>query len=185
MLASFYKNIERLTYFLKKWALYIHLFCTPLYLIRHLRLLAALATCCRCARKMLLWIYGQWFSFSIYFFLNRVKDVNVNLVQCEITNHLVTFSRPQIPCACVVLFHFFFFVCFFFCFSFGCSFYWNLPQNCQRVYPFSWFRSEAFVRRCSVKRPKACKFIKKESLPQVFSCEFAKFLGTPFLTEHL
>ena len=114
MLASFYKNIERLTYFLKKWALYIHLFCTPLYLIRHLRLLAALATCSRCARKMLLWIYGQWFSFSIYFFLNRVKDVNVNLVQCEMANHLVTFSRPQIPCACVFLFHFFsLFVSFF------------------------------------------------------------------------
>ena len=28
-------------------------------------------------------------------------------------------------------------------------------------------------------------FIKKESLIQVFSCEFAKFLRTPFFTEHL
>ena len=28
-------------------------------------------------------------------------------------------------------------------------------------------------------------FIKKESLAQVFSCEFAKFLRTPFFTEHL
>ena len=28
-------------------------------------------------------------------------------------------------------------------------------------------------------------FIKKESLTQVFSCEFAKFLRTPFFTEHL
>ena len=26
----------------------------------------------------------------------------------------------------------------------------------------------------------ACKFIKKETLAQVFSCEFAKFLRTPF-----
>ena len=68
--------------------------------------------------------------------------------------------------------------------------------------------SEAFVRRCSVKnmfleisqksqentcardsffnkvagqRPVACNFIKKESLAQVFSCEFVKFLRTPFL----
>ena len=32
---------------------------------------------------------------------------------------------------------------------------------------------------------KACNFIKKENLAQVFSCEFSKFLRTPFLTEHL
>ena len=91
---------------------------TPLYVTLPLRLLIGLKTYSRCAHKMLLWIYGQWFSFSIYFFLNRVKDVNVNLVQCELTNHLVTFSRPQIPCACVFLFHFFsLFVSFFFFFG--------------------------------------------------------------------
>ena len=112
MLASFYKNIERLTYFLKNWALYIHLFCTPLYLIRHLRLLAALATCCRCARKMLLWIYGQWFSFSIYFFLNRVKDVNVNLVQCEITNSMCMCFPFSFFFLCLFLFLLFFWMQF-------------------------------------------------------------------------
>ena len=30
-----------------------------------------------------------------------------------------------------------------------------------------------------------CSFIKKETLAQVFPVNFAKFLGTPFLTEHL
>ena len=32
---------------------------------------------------------------------------------------------------------------------------------------------------------KACNFTLKETLAQVFSCEFAKFLRTPFFTEHL
>ena len=32
---------------------------------------------------------------------------------------------------------------------------------------------------------KACNFIKKETLAQVFLCEFCKILRTPFLTEHL
>ena len=27
---------------------------------------------------------------------------------------------------------------------------------------------------------KACNFIKKETMAQVFSCEFAKFIRTPF-----
>ena len=31
-----------------------------------------------------------------------------------------------------------------------------------------------------VYRPEAYNFIKKETLAQVFSCEFAKFQGTPF-----
>ena len=31
----------------------------------------------------------------------------------------------------------------------------------------------------------ACNFVKKETLAQVFSCEFCEFLRTPFLTEHL
>ena len=33
--------------------------------------------------------------------------------------------------------------------------------------------------------PEACNFIKKETLAQVFSCEFCEFLKTPFLAEHL
>ena len=32
---------------------------------------------------------------------------------------------------------------------------------------------------------KACKFIKKETLAQVFSCDFVKFLRTPFYAEYL
>ena len=64
--------------------------------------------------------------------------------------------------------------------------------------------SEAVTRRCSVKKvflehrkthvpeppflkmlkAQECNFIKKENLAQVFSCQFAKFLRTPFLTEH-
>ena len=36
--------------------------------------------------------------------------------------------------------------------------------------------------RCSIKKVKACNFIKKDTLAQVFSCEFwKKFLSTPFL----
>ena len=31
----------------------------------------------------------------------------------------------------------------------------------------------------------ACNFIKKETLAQVFSCEFCEFLRTPFCIEHL
>ena len=31
----------------------------------------------------------------------------------------------------------------------------------------------------------ACNFIKKETLAQVFSCEFREFLRKPFFTEHL
>ena len=47
---------------------------------------------------------------------------------------------------------------------------------------------EAVVRTCSVKKlPEACNFIKKETLAQVFSCEFCEifkntfFHGTPLV----
>ena len=33
--------------------------------------------------------------------------------------------------------------------------------------------------------PEACNFIKKETLAQVFSVDFVKFLITPFFIEHL
>ena len=33
--------------------------------------------------------------------------------------------------------------------------------------------------------PRACNFIKKETLPQVFSCEFCKISKDTFFTEHL
>ena len=34
-------------------------------------------------------------------------------------------------------------------------------------------------------RPKACNIIKKETLAQVFSCEFGEISKNTFLTEHL
>ena len=42
-----------------------------------------------------------------------------------------------------------------------------------------------FFNKVTGLRPEACNFIKKETLVQVFPVEFAKFLRTPFLTEHL
>ena len=67
--------------------------------------------------------------------------------------------------------------------------------------------AEALARRCSIKKDvsrnfakfsgkhlcqslffnevAACNFIKKEALAQVFLVNFAKFLRTYFLTEHL
>ena len=35
------------------------------------------------------------------------------------------------------------------------------------------------------KQPEACNFIKKETLAQVFSCEFCEIFKNTFLTEHL
>ena len=43
----------------------------------------------------------------------------------------------------------------------------------------------SFLIKVTGLRPEACNFIKKETLAQVFPVEFAKFLRTPFLTEHL
>ena len=34
-------------------------------------------------------------------------------------------------------------------------------------------------------RAETCNFIKKEALPQVFSCEFCKIAQTTFFVEHL
>ena len=48
-------------------------------------------------------------------------------------------------------------------------------------------RLEAVVQRCSAKnvfckkRPQACNFIKKETLAQVFSCEFCEISKNTFL----
>ena len=35
------------------------------------------------------------------------------------------------------------------------------------------------------RKPEACNFIKKETLAQVFSCEFCEFSKNIFFTEHL
>ena len=55
--------------------------------------------------------------------------------------------------------------------------------------------TEAVAQRRPVKKlfleisqnsqPQACNFIKKETLAQVFSCEFCEILRIPFLNEHL
>ena len=39
---------------------------------------------------------------------------------------------------------------------------------------------EAATRRVLLKRPKACNFIKKETLTQVFSCEFREISKNTF-----
>ena len=39
--------------------------------------------------------------------------------------------------------------------------------------------------RVSFSEPPPCNFIKKETLAQVFPCEFVKFLRTPFYTQQL
>ena len=55
--------------------------------------------------------------------------------------------------------------------------------------------SEAAVQMCFVKKvffqflqnsqPETCNFIKKETLAQIFSCEFRKIFKSTFFTEHL
>ena len=40
-------------------------------------------------------------------------------------------------------------------------------------------------RRCSVKKKCACDFIKKDTLAQVFSCEFCEISKNAFFKEHL
>ena len=78
--------------------------------------------------------------------------------------------------------------------------YWH-PQTmllgCQCVIVFRSSRTEVFCRkRCSQKfhkihrkksapEPQACNFIKKETLTQVFSCEFCEICKDTFSTEHL
>ena len=42
-----------------------------------------------------------------------------------------------------------------------------------------------FFNKVAGLRSKTCSFIKKESLAQVFYCEFVKFLRTPSFTAHL
>ena len=46
------------------------------------------------------------------------------------------------------------------------------------------FCKKAVLRNFAYSQEKACNFIKKETLAQVFSVNFAIFLRTPFLTEH-
>ena len=42
-----------------------------------------------------------------------------------------------------------------------------------------------FFNKVAGLRPKTCSFIKKETLAQVFSCEFCEISKNTFLTEHL
>ena len=44
---------------------------------------------------------------------------------------------------------------------------------------------EAVAQRCSVKKVFVCNFIKKDTLAQVFSCEFCKISKNTLFTEHL
>ena len=54
------------------------------------------------------------------------------------------------------------------------------------------YNTETVVRMCSVKkvflkicRPQGCNFIKKETLSQMFSCEFCEVFKNIFFIEHL
>ena len=47
------------------------------------------------------------------------------------------------------------------------------------------FLADAATRGVLWKKPKACKFIKKETLTQVFSCEFSEISKSTFYREHL
>ena len=59
-----------------------------------------------------------------------------------------------------------------------------LLKRCSRV--FQKIHRKTPVSEILKREPKACNFIKKESLAQVFSCEFfPKFLRISFFTEHL
>ena len=42
-----------------------------------------------------------------------------------------------------------------------------------------------FTGNTCVRKPKACNFIKKETLAKVFPCEFCKISKNTFFTEHL
>ena len=52
---------------------------------------------------------------------------------------------------------------------------------------FSWLNKTAINKHLPKirNRPKACNFIKKKTLAQVFSCEFCENSKNTFFTEHL
>ena len=85
---------------------------------------------------------------------------------------MFTFARKILNAKLFEKFHF----CFSFirCLLLFCSFFRNIP-----ISP----KLDGTTERKWIiaLRPLAYNFIKKESLAQVFSCEFCKFLRTPFL----
>ena len=64
-------------------------------------------------------------------------------------------------------------------------FLWHLGHKYRRFTRSS--RPEVFCKKGVLRncRAKTCKFLKQETLAQVFSVNFAKFPRTPFLIEHL
>ena len=66
-------------------------------------------------------------------------------------------------------------------------FHVSFSVHIQRFSILAWLRPEfrSSHHRCSMKKvPKDCNFI-KETLAQVFSCEFCEISKNPFFTEHL
>ena len=49
---------------------------------------------------------------------------------------------------------------------------------------FAKFTGKHLCQGLFISGPKACNFIKKDTLTQVFSCEFCKIFKNTFLTEH-
>ena len=63
-------------------------------------------------------------------------------------------------------------------------FFWSFEKQPPDV--FCKNRCSYFFAKFTEKnRPKACNFIKKETLAQVFSCEFYEISKNIFFTEHL
>ena len=56
----------------------------------------------------------------------------------------------------------------------------DLNSNSQFPLP-----AESYIPEQVPIRPRACSFIKKETMEHVFSCEFYKIFKNPFFTEHL
>ena len=128
----------------------------PLYVTRPLRLLTALTHALDVLIKC-------FYEFSV----NHVVFLWIFCIflETELTGHAPLhsllwnhrtlgdlFAITSSICKC-----FFFNFCFlclflFFMLFLGRSFSRNSLQNCQEVYPINWFRSDAAVRKCSVKK---------------------------------
>ena len=55
----------------------------------------------------------------------------------------------------------------------------------KRLYMIQKQQPEMFCKKRCKKSPEACNFVKKETLAQIFSCEFCEVFRNTFFTEHL
>ena len=52
-------------------------------------------------------------------------------------------------------------------------------------FKMKWLKLRIEIALTEAMRPQACNFIKKETLAQVFSCEFCEIFKNTFFIEHL